>query len=265
MAAPTSYRRPSSNNAGPAMEQPLPAHDRPPWKNWPTRRMVRMDFASYGEELTVPRDATAGSALRWPRSPGALPDHRALTFVVAHGPHLTEQPSADDLELRAPAPCWGHERRDRGRARSRGGGVPAIEALVDAVHGRMARGKTILPGRRNQRAAGHLDASECPPPPVYPWVGRGPDAGGDGAIRKAVSSPRTIRVGMEGQGAPHRQGRQRGGHRGSGTLRDVGALGHSTNGVLTGCITCKPRQPVASVPPGEVVVVGPGSSRKHRA
>ena len=187
---------------------------------------------------------------------------------------ITEQPSRhDDLELRdTRALLEGMNGEDRGVPEAVAAAIPAIEALVDAVHERMARGgRLFYLGAGTSGRLGILDASECPPTFGVPHgLVVGLIAGGDGAIRKAVEFAEDDPEQGWKDLQEHHIGKDDSvvGIAASGTTPYViGALeACNTNGVLTGCITCNPGSPVAKVASHPVVVVvGPefvtGSTR----
>ncbi|MEM9544652.1 MAG: N-acetylmuramic acid 6-phosphate etherase [Bacteroidota bacterium] len=147
-----------------------------------------------------------------------------------------------------------------------------IEKLADAIYDKMRQGgRLFYIGAGTSGRLGIVDASECPPTFGVPhnWV-IGLMAGGDSAMRKAVEfaeddvnlawkdlseyavDKNDIVVGIAA----------------SGTTPYVvnGLLDCNRHDILTGCITCNPKSPIASAAQFPVeVVVGPeyvtGSTR----
>lgn len=150
--------------------------------------------------------------------------------------------------------------------------LPAISALVDAVHEKMKDGgRLFYIGAGTSGRLGIVDASECPPTFGVPhdWV-IGLMAGGDGAMRKAVEfaeddphqawkdlqeydiDPSDIVVGIAASGSTpyvvH-------------GLRDC-----QEKGIITGSLSCNPDAPISEAANYPIeVVVGPefvtGSTR----
>jgi N-acetylmuramic acid 6-phosphate etherase len=150
--------------------------------------------------------------------------------------------------------------------------LPAIEALVDEIVERMRRGgRLFYIGAGTSGRLGIVDASECPPTFGVPHgLVIGIIAGGDTAIRRAVEfaeddtrqayldlqehhiGPDDTVIGIAASGT---------------TPYVIGGLEESNaHGVLTGCITCNPGSPVATIAKHPIAVaVGPefvtGSTR----
>lgn len=150
--------------------------------------------------------------------------------------------------------------------------LPQIQKLVDATYDRMKKGgRLFYIGAGTSGRLGIVDASECPPTYGVPQgLVIGLIAGGDGAIRKAVEfaeddtkqgwkdlkhykiSKKDVLIGIAASGT---------------TPYVIGALHEARkNGVLTGCIVCNKKSPVAAEVEFPVeVVVGPefvtGSTR----
>ncbi len=150
--------------------------------------------------------------------------------------------------------------------------IPKIEKLVVTVVGKMKRGgRLFYIGAGTSGRLGIVDASECPPTYGVPHgLVIGLIAGGDGAIRKAVEfaeddinqgwkdlrkhkiSSKDVVVGITASGT---------------TPYVVGALKKcNIRRIITGCITCNPKSPVAIAAKFPIkVVVGPefvtGSTR----
>jgi N-acetylmuramic acid 6-phosphate etherase len=150
--------------------------------------------------------------------------------------------------------------------------IPAIEALVDAVAARMARGgRLFYMGAGTSGRLGIVDASECPPTFGIPHgMVIGLIAGGDKAIRRAVEFAEDDRE----QGWKDLQEHMAGpddvviGIAASGrTPYVIGALEKcNERGILTGGITCNPGSDLERVARHPIVaVVGPefvtGSTR----
>lgn len=152
------------------------------------------------------------------------------------------------------------------------GAIPQIEALVLKIVEKFeSGGRLFYIGAGTSGRLGVLDASECPPTFGVPqdWV-IGLIAGGDGALRKAVEkaednteqawkdlmkyniNSNDVLVGIAASGI---------------TPYVIGGLQQANeHGIVTGCVTCNPNSPVASVSRYPVeVVVGPefvtGSTR----
>jgi N-acetylmuramic acid 6-phosphate etherase len=187
---------------------------------------------------------------------------------------ITEQPSPHtDLEHRSTGDLLRRiNTEDRKVPEAVAQVVPAIEAFVDALYERMARGgRLFYIGAGTSGRLGVVDASECPPTFGVPHgLVTGLIAGGDSAIRKAVEFAEDDAL----QGWKDLQDHHIGaddtvvGIAASGTTPYViGALeACNAAGVLTGGITCNPGSPVATVARHPmVVVVGPefitGSTR----
>jgi N-acetylmuramic acid 6-phosphate etherase len=165
---------------------------------------------------------------------------------------LTEQPSRhDDLERMSTAELLRHiNEEDRTVPLAVQKALPAIEALVDAIAERMARGgRLFYMGAGTSGRLGVVDASECPPTfGVAHGLVIGLIAGGDAAIRKAVEfAEDDTEQGLEGpSGTPCGSGRRTViGIAASGTTPYViGALeACNARGILTGSISCNPGEP----------------------
>ncbi len=187
---------------------------------------------------------------------------------------ITEQPSRHDhlerlstLEL-----LNGINEEDALVAAAVRAAISSVAPLVDAIAERMARGgRLFYLGAGTSGRLGIVDASECPPTFGVPHgLVIGLIAGGDRAIRKAVEFAEDDRE----QGWKDLQEHAVGaddtviGIAASGsTPYVIGALERcNAEGVLTGCITCNPGSPVASIAAHPIVVaVGPefvtGSTR----
>jgi N-acetylmuramic acid 6-phosphate etherase len=150
--------------------------------------------------------------------------------------------------------------------------IPQIQKLVDAAYERMHKGgRLFYIGAGTSGRLGIVDASECPPTYGVPHgLVIGLIAGGDNAIRKAVEfaeddtqqgwkdlkaykiNKKDVLVGIAASGT---------------TPYVMGALKEARKkGVLTGCIVCNKKSPVAEAAEFPVeVVVGPefvtGSTR----
>lgn len=150
--------------------------------------------------------------------------------------------------------------------------IPQIADMVDRIKERMlSGGRLFYIGAGTSGRLGVLDASECPPTyGVSPSLVVGVMAGGDEALRNGLEefedseeagwsdlqlcqiSPKDTVIGIAASGT---------------TPYVVGALRAArATGVLTGCIVCNPRSPVASYADFPIeVVVGPefvtGSTR----
>lgn len=150
--------------------------------------------------------------------------------------------------------------------------LPQLQKLVDATYERMQKGgRLFYIGAGTSGRLGIVDASECPPTYGVPQgMVIGLIAGGDGAIRQAVEfaeddtkqgwkdlraykiSKKDVLVGIAASGT---------------TPYVIGALNEARkNGVLTGCIVCNKKSPVAAAAELPVeVIVGPefvtGSTR----
>ncbi|MCW5898710.1 MAG: N-acetylmuramic acid 6-phosphate etherase [Flavobacteriales bacterium] len=187
---------------------------------------------------------------------------------------ITEQTSRhDDLERMSTGDLLrAINSEDRTVADAVAQAIPAIEAFVDALHERMARGgRLFYLGAGTSGRLGIVDASECPPTFGVPHgLVIGLIAGGDGAIRRAVEFAEDDPQ----QGWKDLQEHHIGGDdtvvgiAASGTTPYViGALESSSDkGILTGGITCNPGSPVAVIAKHPMVVaVGPefvtGSTR----
>jgi N-acetylmuramic acid 6-phosphate etherase len=150
--------------------------------------------------------------------------------------------------------------------------IPQIENLVDAIVEKMQLGgRLFYIGAGTSGRLGILDASECPPTYGVPhdWV-IALIAGGDQAVRKAVENaeddwrqawkdlqthminPDDVLVGIAASGT---------------TPYVIGGLKDARkNGIITGCITCNDKSPLAAEADFPIeVVVGPefvtGSTR----
>jgi N-acetylmuramic acid 6-phosphate etherase len=150
--------------------------------------------------------------------------------------------------------------------------IPVIEALVDAIAERMQRGgRLFYLGAGTSGRLGIVDASECPPTFGVPHgLVVGLIAGGDAAIRKAVEFAEDDREQGWKDLQEHAIGTDDtviGIAASGGTPYVAGALERcNAEGILTGCITCNPGSPVATIAKlPVVVVVGPefvtGSTR----
>jgi N-acetylmuramic acid 6-phosphate etherase len=150
--------------------------------------------------------------------------------------------------------------------------IPQLNKLVDATYERMKKGgRLFYIGAGTSGRLGIVDASECPPTYGVPQgLVIGLIAGGDSAIRKAVEfaeddrkqgwkdlqqhkiSKKDVLIGIAASGT---------------TPYVIGALHEARKkGVLTGCIVCNKKAPVAAEAELPVeVVVGPefvtGSTR----
>jgi N-acetylmuramic acid 6-phosphate etherase len=150
--------------------------------------------------------------------------------------------------------------------------IPAIEALVNVIVGRMKNGgRLFYLGAGTSGRLGIVDASECPPTyGIEHGKVIGLIAGGDAAIRKAVEfAEDDINQGWEDL-EEHKVNSNDVviGIAASGTTPYViGALEHcNKNNIITGCITCNSGSPVAKAAKYPIeVVVGPefvtGSTR----
>lgn len=150
--------------------------------------------------------------------------------------------------------------------------IPDITRLAEAVHERMLQGgRLFYIGAGTSGRLGILDASECPPTYGVPHgLVVGLIAGGDGAIRKAVEfAEDDAEQGWKDLQA-HQINRKDSviGIAASGATPYVAGALEACNkeGILTGCITCNPGSPVATIALYPVVVVtGPefvtGSTR----
>jgi N-acetylmuramic acid 6-phosphate etherase len=150
--------------------------------------------------------------------------------------------------------------------------LPHIQKLVDVTYERMKKGgRLFYIGAGTSGRLGIVDASECPPTYGVPQgMVIGLIAGGDTAIRKAVEfaeddvkkgwkdlqqykiSKKDVLIGIAASGT---------------TPYVIGALNEARKkGVLTGCIVCNKKSPVAAAAEFPVeVIVGPefvtGSTR----
>lgn len=150
--------------------------------------------------------------------------------------------------------------------------IPQLNKLVDATYERMKKGgRLFYIGAGTSGRLGIVDASECPPTYGVPQgLVIGLIAGGDSAIRKAVEfAEDDMKQGWKDLGA-HKISKKDVliGIAASGTTPYViGALREARKkGVLTGCIVCNKKTPVAAEVELPVeVVVGPefvtGSTR----
>ncbi len=187
---------------------------------------------------------------------------------------ITESNSRyDDLERMSTAELLNHiNAEDRTVPDAVAKAIPAIEAFVEALAGRMERGgRLFYLGAGTSGRLGIVDASECPPTFGVPHgMVLGLIAGGDGAIRMAVEFAEDDAA----QGWKDLQEHHIGGDdtvvgiAASGTTPYViGALGTcNEQGILTAGITCNPGSPVAALARHPIVVaVGPefvtGSTR----
>lgn len=150
--------------------------------------------------------------------------------------------------------------------------IPAMEALVEAIAERMQRGgRLFYIGAGTSGRLGIVDASECPPTFGVPHgLVIGIIAGGDTAIRKAVEFAEDDSAQAFLDLQEHHIGPDDTviGIAASGTTPYVigGLEACNAQGILTGCITCNPGSPVATIAKHPVVVaVGPefvtGSTR----
>lgn len=150
--------------------------------------------------------------------------------------------------------------------------LPQIEALIDVTAAKMLDGgRLFYIGAGTSGRLGILDASECPPTYGVPadWV-IGIIAGGDGAIKKSVEHAEDdINQAWLDLKAYHINAQDIViGIAASGTTPYVvhGLKTCRANGVVTGCITCNPKTPLASEADFPIeVIVGPefvtGSTR----
>src|SRR5688572_9046647 len=103
---------------------------------------------------------------------------------------ITERPSRyDHLERMSTTELLRNiNAEDRTVPEAVAAGIPAVEALVDAIAARMQRGgRLFYLGAGTSGRLGIVDASECPPTFGVPHgLVVGLIAGGDAAIRKAV-------------------------------------------------------------------------------
>lgn len=150
--------------------------------------------------------------------------------------------------------------------------IPAMETLVEAIAERMQRGgRLFYIGAGTSGRLGIVDASECPPTFGVPHgLVIGIIAGGDTAIRKAVEFAEDDSAQAFLDLQEHHIGPDDTviGIAASGTTPYVigGLEACNAQGILTGCITCNPGSPVATIAKHPVVVaVGPefvtGSTR----
>ena len=187
---------------------------------------------------------------------------------------LTEQPSRhDDLERMSTAELLRHiNEEDRTVPLAVQKALPAIEALVDAIAERMARGgRLFYMGAGTSGRLGVVDASECPPTFGVPHgLVVGLIAGGDTAIRKAVEFAEDDREQGWKDLQEHAVGADDtviGIAASGGTPYVIGALERcNAAGILTGGITCNPGSTLAATATHAIVaVVGPefvtGSTR----
>lgn len=150
--------------------------------------------------------------------------------------------------------------------------IPQIEALVTAIVKRMKKGgRLFYIGAGTSGRLGILDASECPPTFGVPedWV-IGIMAGGDGAIRKAIEFAEDNKEKASNDLEEYVINKSDSiiGIAASGTTPYVigGVESAQQSGLLTGCITCNLKTPLAKTVQYPVeVVAGPefvtGSTR----
>lgn len=150
--------------------------------------------------------------------------------------------------------------------------IPQIQKLVEAIVPQLKEGgRLFYIGAGSSGRLGILDASECPPTfGVTAELVTGIIAGGDQAIRKAVekAEDNTQQAWKDLQNQHITSKDVLIGIAASGTTPYVvgGIADANTNGILTGCITCNPKSPLATTAKYPIeVVVGPefvtGSSR----
>ena len=187
---------------------------------------------------------------------------------------LTESPSLyHNLEHMSTRELLGHiNNEDKRVPLAVEAAIPAIEALVDDIVLRMRRGgRLFYIGAGTSGRLGIVDASECPPTFGVPHgLVIGLIAGGDSAIRKAVEFAEDDTTQAWTDLQEHHIGADDAviGIAASGTTPYVigGLETCKEHGILTGCITCNPGSPVATIADRPVVVaVGPefvtGSTR----
>ncbi|MBX2979290.1 MAG: N-acetylmuramic acid 6-phosphate etherase [Flavobacteriales bacterium] len=187
---------------------------------------------------------------------------------------ITESTSRyNDLELMSTSELLSNmNKEDRSVPLAVEQAIPAMERLVDAIAERMARGgRLFYIGAGTSGRLGIVDASECPPTFGVPHgLVIGIIAGGDTAIRKAVEFAEDDSTQAFIDLQEHHIGPDDTviGIAASGTTPYVigGLEACNAQGILTGCITCNPGSPVASIAQHPVVVaVGPefvtGSTR----
>jgi len=187
---------------------------------------------------------------------------------------LTEHPSPyNNLEHLSTRELLGHiNTEDKRVPQAVEAAIPAIEALVDDIVLRMRRGgRLFYIGAGTSGRLGIVDASECPPTFGVPHgLVIGLIAGGDSAIRKAVEFAEDDTAQAWTDLQEHHIGADDTviGIAASGTTPYVigGLETCKEHGILTGCITCNPGSPVATIADRPVVVaVGPefvtGSTR----
>lgn len=195
-------------------------------------------------------------------------------FYLCHVEKITEKTSRyDHLELKSSGEILREiNQEDATVATAVREAIPAIEALVEAVYPRMARGgRLFYIGAGTSGRLGIVDASECPPTFGVPHgMVVGLIAGGDNAIRKSAEFAEDD----PNQGWADLQAHAIGpddslvGIAASGTTPYVAGALHKARaeGVLTGCITCNTGSPVAAAAEYPIEVpVGPeyvtGSTR----
>lgn len=150
--------------------------------------------------------------------------------------------------------------------------LSSIERLIDIIAQQLKKGgKLFYIGAGTSGRLGILDASECPPTfGVSADVVNGIIAGGDQAIRKAVEHAEddTEQAWQDLKSHAIQKDDVVIGIAASGTTPYVvGGLNACQNeGILTGCIVCNPKSPIAEVSNYPIeVIVGPefltGSSR----
>ncbi|MBL7924198.1 MAG: N-acetylmuramic acid 6-phosphate etherase [Bacteroidia bacterium] len=187
-----------------------------------------------------------------------------ITESVSRYDHLEEMSVADILK--------NINREDQSVALAVEKVIPSIEKLVEAIlPGMQQGGRLFYIGAGTSGRLGIVDASECPPTfGVEQGVVIGIMAGGDAAIRKAVEfaedsnlqgwkdlqefmiNEKDSVIGIAASGS---------------TPYVIGALENcNAHHILTGCITCNPGSPLASVARYPVeVITGPefvtGSTR----
>lgn len=187
---------------------------------------------------------------------------------------LTESPSLyHNLEHMSTRELLGHiNTEDKRVPQAVEAAIPAIEALVDDIVLRMRQGgRLFYIGAGTSGRLGIVDASECPPTFGVPHgLVIGLIAGGDSAIRKAVEFAEDDTTQAWTDLQEHHIGADDAviGIAASGTTPYVigGLETCKEHGILTGCITCNPGSPVATIADRPVVVaVGPefvtGSTR----
>lgn len=187
---------------------------------------------------------------------------------------ITEQDSHyDDLELMNTREILESiNKEDRKIALAIAHAIPYIEALVDQIFLRMREGgRLFYIGAGTSGRLGVLDASECPPTfGVSPDLIIGLIAGGDTALRNAVEFAEDSATMAWNELLQFRIDKMDSviGIAASGTTPYVinGIRKCRSEGILTGCITCNTRSPLAAEAEFPVeVIVGPefitGSTR----